>query len=166
MLLLHTANYISLIPLTLIQLSCIYYVFYLFDMLPTFFSLRFIVGIISSIYMSQYLKKIIFPFSKLARRPDKACNCNFYANNGIVEGQPGLPSTHMAIVGFLFMFSHLTITKYIDNTIFFYLVNTLFLLLTAWSRYYKKCHSLLQIILGGILGILYGYLVYHIPIPS
>ena len=134
-------------------------------MLPKFFSLRFIVGIISIIYISQYLKKIIFPLSNLARRPDNACNCNFYANNGVVEGQPGLPSSHMAIVGVLFIFSHLTITKYIDNKTIFYIVNTSFVLLTAWSRHYKKCHSLLQIILGGILGILYGYLVYHIPIP-
>ena len=155
------AEYISLIPLIIITLSYIYYGFSLLDLIPTIFSLKFIVAITSVIIISQFIKKYIMPYFKLdiASRPKGACDCNFYSNNGVVEGKPGLPSTHMAIVGVIAVFSYFFIEKNILNKIPFHIVNISLFLLTAWARIYKKCHNTTQVICGGLFGFIYGLIL-------
>ena len=156
------ADYISLIPLIIITLAYIYYCFSLLDLVPVLFSFMFIIAVTSIIIISQFIKKYIMPNFKLdiAKRPKGACDCNFYSNNGIVEYMHGLPSTHMAIVGVISVFSYFFIETNLLNKTIFHLINISLFLLTGWARIYKKCHNSTQVLLGGGLGLIYGLCVY------
>lgn len=78
-----------------------------------------------------------------------------------LELKGGFPSGHsMAMSAFtsLSIFNSYHLNKV--NHIFNY-YNFILLILTCWSRYYKKAHTILQIIVGVLLGLPYGYMIYY-----
>ena len=162
---LNFAEYISLIPFVYWCFLYVYYFLYTLDVLPFLFSIKYIFGFTTIVFLSEHLKKIVFEKLKpISKRPKEACECDFFSLKGDVGGKPGLPSTHMAIVSYFTFYNILIISKYCSqiNSIIFYLLNLGFLCLTGWSRYYKKCHNMEQIIAGTLLGSTYAYLFYII----
>lgn len=161
--LLNFAEYISLIPFIYWCFLYIYYFLYSLNIVPFIFSIKYIFGFTTIVFLSERLKKIVFKkLQPISKRPKEACGCDFFSLRGDVGGKPGLPSTHMAIVSYFSFFNMMIISKYTSqkNSIIFYSLNLAFLLLTGWSRYYKKCHNIEQIIAGTLLGSIYAYLFY------
>ena len=54
------------------------------------------------------------------------------------------------------------ILKFISKNFLFLVANIGIVALTAFARYYKKCHSILQIVCGTLLGAIIGYLYFHL----
>ena len=75
-------------------------------------------------------------------------NCDMLCTNGDQAEQPGMPSSHSVIVAFfaLFYVRHVT-HPLIRVAILFYA------LCVMVSRYTKNCHTIPQIIVGGLLGL-------------
>ena len=77
-----------------------------------------------------------------------------------LELKGGFPSGHSMAMS---AFSSLSIlNSYHFNKINhpFTYYHLILLTLTCWSRYYKKAHTILQIIVGVLLGLPYGYMIY------
>jgi membrane-associated phospholipid phosphatase len=86
---------------------------------------------------------------EFTKRPQGATNCNLWANNGNVEGRPGFPSGHVTSTTAFFTSIYLLFPEYQSLAISVGPIYTIFM---AYSRMYKKCHTLLQTIAGGFLG--------------
>ena len=148
-------NAISLADALSISTGLIYLVpLILFTITNNPLHLKAFVGIGSTTIISESLKPF---FLRLSPRPSQALNCNLLCNDGPQGGRPGMPSSHSASVAF---FAGFYISE-IDNTI-----GQLFLvgyaILVMASRYVKKCHTILQIIGGALLGLSLSRLVRHL----
>ncbi len=88
-------------------------------------------------------------------RPIEAYDCDMFCNNGSQGGKPGMPSTHMAVASaFSILYLPKPLSISITQPIAFY-----FLILVgamASARYFKKCHTIEQIIGGTLFGISCG----------
>ena len=157
------ANYISLIPLVYWIFIYVYYCVSFIGIVKPLFTLKYIFGFTTIVFISELLKKLMSPYlGKVAKRPEGARDCDFFSCNGNVEGNPGLPSTHMAIVGFFVTYNLFIIKSPISkvNQHLFYFLNVVLLVLTAWARFYKRCHNLSQILTGTILGGIYASIIF------
>ena len=96
------------------------------------------------------LKKVI-----PSPRPEGAKGCGLY--NEETGKENGMPSVHMAVVMFFLMILWI---RYHKSNIFWILAS-IWLGLMAWARWYKECHTPLQI-LGGVG---YGYALLYASIP-
>jgi len=162
---LNFAEYISLIPFIYWSFLYIYYFLYTLNIVPFVFSIKYIFGFTTIVFISENIKKLVFEKMKpISKRPEGACGCDFFSLKGNVAGNPGLPSTHMSIVSYFSFYNMLIINTYCSqqNRLTFHTLNLTFLILTGWSRYYKKCHNLEQISTGILLGSMYAYLFYLI----
>jgi len=89
-----------------------------------------------------------------SRRPVGARNCDLWCVGGPAGGAPGFPSGHMATAALLV------------SALWFRLQSPVVLWIgvpwvgaMAWSRWSKRCHSVLQIAAGAALGALVGALI-------
>lgn len=94
---------------------------------------------------------------KFLKRPIGAKKCDIFSRNGNVEGEPGFPSGHVTTTVSLFTGMYLLYPEYRTYII---LNGTMYSVLMAMSRINKKCHTPLQTIAGGILGI-FGTLFFN-----
>jgi membrane-associated phospholipid phosphatase len=160
------ANYLSILPLVFAIFISIYYIGSLvFSKIPYIFSEKYILGYFSSIFIAQLIKYILFPFFEFAKRPEGACGCDYISQKGDVSGRPGCPSGHMSTTAYFVVYNLMILINgdFIKKNInknFFIVANIVLLLLMAWARYYKKCHSFIQILLGIILGSILAYFFY------
>ncbi len=95
-------------------------------------------------------------------RPMLATNCNMFCNNGAQGGKPGMPSTHMAVAA---AFSTLYFpVGPISEAITSPIVPGLAILLVAMAaaRYFKNCHTPMQILVGTVFGIVCGLIARFI----
>ena len=125
-------------------------------------------------FLVKLLKKIEYPmpFYKLTRRPKGSSNCDYLSRNGpSKKNAPGFPSGHMNSVSIFAAFMIFSkyyvsqekdILKFISKNFLFLVANIGIVALTAFARYYKKCHSILQIVCGTLLGTIIGYLTFLI----
>jgi membrane-associated phospholipid phosphatase len=81
-------------------------------------------------------------------RPKGAKDCNLFCEGGAVGGQPGFPSGHM---GSLAVFVGLLYDAFPSPAVF--LGSLLWLVLMAYSRYAKHCHTFTQIVAGTCYGL-------------
>jgi membrane-associated phospholipid phosphatase len=102
------------------------------------------------------LKKQFIKYN-IGKRPKKAFNCNFF-NCGGKSISGGMPSGHMGFMGIIIGIIY-NMYKLNNNKTYIY-VYLLMVILTGISRYLLKCHTLLQIIMGYVIGILLGYMYY------
>jgi membrane-associated phospholipid phosphatase len=80
-------------------------------------------------------------------RPKGAEGCNLFCTDGLQEGRPGMPSGHSGLVGFFVgYYWNETTNKWVNIGL------VIFAALVMYSRYIKKCHSIAQIVLGGLFG--------------
>jgi membrane-associated phospholipid phosphatase len=107
---------------------------------------RAFIGIIATYAISSCIKHNFV--KEMSPRPLRAMNCNVLCNNGNQEGQPGMPSSHSAVVSFFALFY----VRHITNPLIRVLI-ILYALSVMVSRYTKNCHTIPQIIMGGLLGL-------------
>jgi hypothetical protein len=93
---------------------------------------------------------------EFTKRPKGAYNCNLWANNGNVEGKPGFPSGHVTSITTFFTTFYLLFPEYQGITLPVGAVYTVFM---AYSRIYKRCHTLLQTVTGALLGIVFPIMI-------
>jgi membrane-associated phospholipid phosphatase len=102
-------------------------------------------------FTTNLLKKII-----PSPRPEGAKRCGLY-NEETGKDENGMPSGHMAITMFFIM--ALSISYYKNKA--FWIFGSLWLGSMAWARWYKECHTPLQI-LGGVG---YGFALGYASVP-
>jgi membrane-associated phospholipid phosphatase len=96
-------------------------------------------------------------YPPIFKRPDGACDCNLFNLGGKMDNKSGFPSGHVASVSF---FMEMMILR--DNISSWYnkLIYYIPVLLIAYARYMKKCHNIVQIIAGYILGFCMSNILY------
>jgi len=157
------ADYISVIPLA------IYYgLFYLFLTNPynNFTELFLMIYMLVCDIIVKILKQFPYPKSLhyITNRPKGASNTDYLSRNGLAGNVGGLPSGHMTSITIfsvyiIYYFLNQTKNKNIYYIIF---INIILILLMAWSRHYKKCHNIFQIICGIIFGFIMGIIFIYI----
>jgi membrane-associated phospholipid phosphatase len=111
-----------------------------------------------TILFGEFLCSIIQHFSKIItngwyppifKRPDGATDCNLFNLGGKVDHCSGFPSGHVASITLLMeMLLLRNNTTGLYNKITYYVP----IMLMAYSRYMKKCHNIIQIFAGYLLG--------------
>jgi membrane-associated phospholipid phosphatase len=81
-------------------------------------------------------------------RPKGAEGCNLLCNDGLQEGKPGMPSGHSGTVTFFMGYYW----NEIDNDLI-KIGLLIYVALVMYSRYAKHCHSIGQIVAGGLFGL-------------
>lgn len=71
---------------------------------------------------------------------------------------PGMPSTHQAVMAFI----GVSLMFYFRVGPVAWVTLTAISVLTAWSRVYKGCHTLEQVIAGSIFGITFATLFFNV----
>ena len=119
--------------------------------------LRAFIGLWATGGLNEALKSHVF--GKAGVRPKGARDCNFWADNGNREEDPGMPSGHSSVSTFFSAFYYQQTTNlWIKGLL------VLYAFLVMLSRYVKQCHSLPQIIAGATLGLLMNSLTgYAFP---
>lgn len=96
-------------------------------------------------------------------RPPGALNCDLLCRNGLVEGEPGMPSGHMTITGlFVVYFLAYELKWDVFNPGFWAVLGIIPLMANA--RMSKSCHTLPQVVAGTGLGGMIGLAVYKLVI--
>jgi membrane-associated phospholipid phosphatase len=86
------------------------------------------------------------------RRPKAASNCNTWNSNGPQGGAPGFPSGHTATTAAFWVGAWILT----DSPLIFF-VGILATVAMAAARLQKRCHTVLQVIGGGVLGASVSY---------
>jgi membrane-associated phospholipid phosphatase len=129
----------------------------------TFFDF-YLFGIIANMFLNPWLKIIIKQprpsvdqkTFDLAMKHMKNTN---YLNLISYDSVLGMPSGHSQSVFFTTAFMYFVFRNQYPNLIAFYLLITI---ITIVQRVYYKFHTVNQIIVGGLIGILFSYLIYDI----
>ena len=104
-------------------------------------------------------------FGLLGKRPDNAKNCGYFINyNENTVNTYGMPSGHAQSVTFFLSY---IINKYLNSNFssMFKLISIIiFSIITIcvmYSRIYFNCHTVLQVVIGGLIGLYLGNLYYN-----
>ncbi len=81
------------------------------------------------------------------RRPRAASNCDIWNTNGPQGGAPGFPSGHTATAAAFWMGAWL-----LTRSQAVAVVGGAAVVAMAWARLQKQCHTMLQVVGGGMLG--------------
>jgi membrane-associated phospholipid phosphatase len=172
-------------------LNCIvnpcYNAFYLFIMLIALFPINWIIKhwIFKPIYT--FFKTETLPILGIGKRPPECamnCNCNYILDN-IVLSQFGMPSGHSQIIWTVGIYiickifdkwknknndeinlEYLEYLYYLNYLDYIWLIIVCFIILSmvyvSYSRVYiEECHTLQQVIVGSVLGIISGFIIYY-----
>jgi membrane-associated phospholipid phosphatase len=152
--------------------------------------LAFGISAIASHFMNNIIKVIFkfiynviksdsIPLLGIGVRPKDAKNCSAFTNCKKCDIYPksfGMPSGHSQLAwfcftyGMLYMVEHIT-QKYtfekdlVKRRIWFiigFIIMFLMAITLSYSRVYLKCHTVQQVIIGGLFGIGFGVLLYWI----
>jgi len=114
------------------------------------------------------MKDKYFPILGFGTRPKNSKNSSQFGdiNKPPYKGSYGMPSGHSQTTVTFAVFLILTIinnhsdlSRPLQNSI---LIATLFFTISVlWSRIYLKCHTIQQVILGSLFGIIIGYYGYY-----
>lgn len=94
-----------------------------------------------------HLMKIGFGTEGIYGRPAGACGCDLLCTSENDERKPGFPSGHVATAWML-----VVVMSWYTRSPMVAVVGTLWASLVAYSRYWKRCHNLPQIIAGYVAG--------------
>jgi len=120
---------------------------YIIPLILTYYNTQFFILFIAVIF-TWLSVEAIKPFIH-SPRPPHATKCDRWCIGGPVGGNPGFPSGHMASVAVL-----VTLLFFHFSNPFVLIGALLWILLMAWSRYEKQCHTLSQVVGGTAYGIL------------
>jgi membrane-associated phospholipid phosphatase len=136
----------------------------------------YIIGFILNIFLNQFLKILIkqprpsvdSKTFDLAMKHMK--NCTNYTNLISYDKVLGMPSGHSQGVFFTTTFIFLVYfnkkLSFNKNNIYILLFYIVISLVTITQRVYYKFHTINQIIVGGLIGISFAYLVYYISVKK
>jgi len=88
---------------------------------------------------------------KFLQRPFGAYNCDLFSKDGNQTGKPGFPSGHVTSIVSFFVSIQILFPQYKNFTV---PIGIIYTILMTVSRINKKCHTLLQTITGGVLGLI------------
>lgn len=153
----HFYDYYSVVPL-LFYIGLIYQSLCNREIQPFLFAIYILFADI----IVSLLKRI--PYSKTSwfyphtRRPKGANRCDYLSRNmDYTDESPGLPSGHMTTTS---IFATYMTMK--NPTIHYFFLHGGIVTVMGMARYYKKCHTSLQIGLGTALGVGMGALYYMV----
>lgn len=98
-----------------------------------------------------------FLIGKTSPRPQYAKDCDLLCNDGDQSGKPGMPSSHSASVAFFSGFYY-----YQTNNKFIRIALLIYPGFVMLSRYWKRCHTISQIVVGALLGLSLSIVVRHL----
>lgn len=99
-------------------------------------------------------------------RPAHARNCDYMCRNGLVGGKPGFPSGHMSstlaffTVILLYKFHYGSRSIRSNDVITVACIAGAYSLVMGYARHLKGCHTMTQIVVGSVLGIFIGWIVF------
>jgi membrane-associated phospholipid phosphatase len=142
-------------PIVLIVLSW----YLLWDNKNLFF--YYTIGIFANSVLNTILKGIIQEprpmFDEKKIRLLKTHGKHYFFQNGIPFDMFGMPSGHAQAAVFSTVFIYLSLKQ--TNLLYIYIPLTL---LTCYQRVKFDYHSISQVVVGGITGSVFAYLVYHL----
>jgi len=95
------------------------------------------------------LSRRVFPKKGVFLRPSDAINCNLFNRGGNYANRIGMPSGHMALTTFV-----ISSLIYVFNPSYSVaLLGVIIIILMGFSRYFRKCHNMYQVIAGAVLGL-------------
>lgn len=133
-----------------ISLSVVYIIpilFYGYTFDPQHLSIW--IGILRTTCISEFIKYAVV--GNRSVRPIGARDCNLFCTNGPCDHEPGMPSSHSAIVVY-FACSYIAYASYAQYPLIT-IGLLVYALLVMLSRYLKRCHTIYQIGAGAILGV-------------
>jgi len=101
-------------------------------------------GLFVVVGLSESLKRVCI--GSTCPRPLGAKDCNTFCSDGDQTGRPGMPSSHAAFVTFFVTYYAPVLTNPLRALAFLYAA------VVIYSRYAKKCHSVIQLASGSVLG--------------
>lgn len=117
------------------------------------------IGILIVRYSTEFIRELISKISKnpIFYRPHGCKNCGLLNTQTDPNG-PAFPSGHVGMTTFL-VIALLYVTK--NTNLIAYILATTYIILMGYSRYYKKCHNIPQIIAGVLHGGIYALLFIY-----
>jgi len=118
--------------------------------------LFFFFWMIGTSVIVELIKRIKYPpfLYNITRRPKGSYNTDFLSRNGRQpDNTPGFPSGHMAITT---LYCYIKILKLNMKNVIGRSYYILIIILMGVSRYFKKCHNLVQILFGSLFGLVSG----------
>lgn len=100
------------------------------------------------------IKRLIGSGTTWLQRPGGAAGCDIFCIGSAVGGSPGFPSGHMAVVSVVVA----TLWLECEDPRVLY-IGGLWLAAMAWARWFKRCHTWLQIAGGVAVGISAAYIL-------
>ena len=117
-----------------------------------------LVGVIISTGLVAFFKKLTTGmYPSIFKRPNGAVDCNATNTGGCCQKLSGFPSGHM---GQITVIMQLLLLRNMSNTWFINILFYIPILLVGYSRYMKKCHTLIQITIGFMLGYVIANTLY------
>ena len=100
-------------------------------------------------------------------RPDGAYNCDFIRNGKkILSTSSGMPSGHSQVAWFMFGFLVNILYRanktFNSNFLIFVILGSIISGCMSYSRVIINCHTIEQIIMGSIIGFIFGYYWYDL----
>jgi len=113
-----------------------------------------ILAIIAHKYIKHYTIGI---YPSIFKRPDDACDCSMFNCGGYYGNKSGFPSGHMTSTS-LYM-NGLLFKSMKPLTVYNIILYNIPCLLMAIARYQKRCHNIVQIVVGYSFGLSIAYIL-------
>ena len=145
------------------ELAIMYFLIASGFLLQNTYSLFLFSAMVIKTFLLYYPKKLT-QHTKIGKRPDGAFDCNMFSCGGKPD-YGGLISGHMVNITMLATVAGLSLddvhTIHTQNIIAIAaIIGT-----TAAARYLTKCHTILQILIGTLVGVLFGYGLFLLQKP-
>ena len=162
------ANFISFLPFGFGAILCAKLAIEILYVKPEYVTFLFLIAYFGGLISAEILKRIFYKQFEGTERPQGAKGCDFFSIGPDVSGRRGFPSGHMTVTAaccvliILFLALKSESINIKNNTLRLGLIlgNIVLIILMGWARHYKKCHNLLQIGGGTILGTIIAALLF------
>jgi membrane-associated phospholipid phosphatase len=122
---------------------------------------------LNHIFKYQIVKPIMgnkkYPIIGIGKRPDGAIDCGLYRSSRKKKCPTtsyGMPSGHSQSALLFSTYNILNLIKNNNKNPLLYCINVFFALFIPWSRVNANVHTVQQTIVGGFLGMIFGYFFF------
>ena len=146
--------------------------------------LTFLIGNLTFDELNHYLKiatKFLFPNNTIIKRPsgcgtrnpsptNPCVSCGIFPKYNTVSTSSGMPSGHSQSMAFAATYWTLYLLEKNKgkpkSNLLYFKIGIIWLVAFGvfYQRWYSRCHNIAQIIVGGTIGILLGFLTHHITL--